>query len=65
MILVCSELNEIASKYTRMLLLIKIQVVQAQNTCNVFHCSKDGVCALLMYRLLYQPVDWVVGKSDS
>lgn len=64
-ILLCSELNEIASKYTRMSLLIKIEVVQAQNTWNIFHGSKDGMYVLLMYQLLYQPIDWVVGKSDS
>lgn len=51
MILLCSELNEIAAKYTRMLLLIKIQIVQAQNTCNLLHGSKDGVYVLLMYLL--------------
>lgn len=54
MILLCSELNEIASQYTRMLLIIKIQVIQAQNMCNILHGSKDGVYVLLMYQLLYQ-----------
>lgn len=63
MMLLCSELNEIASKYTRMLLLIKIQIVQPQNMCNIFHGSKGGVYELLEYQLLYQAIDWAVDKS--